>query len=421
MRFKDLMKIWILFWVLSVIIYLVLEIVNWFVELGTPEGEYIELTLSPLGIQDLTSFGFSTIEFFSVIGFSFLLLYIPWRSLSDRQNRIDSENKKGKTVFGIVVEFISLTIFEILVVIGDVVFILVFQNRFLWDFSNISVEKAIINILLVLGTNFIGIIIFHTIIAFQAYRKRGSIDTLIKKISLDYAEGIVLLFELYVLLIYWIVFSGVNFNLIADFDTSVISGLALLYWLLIGVLALGIRFHYDNQIRALRSNLEEEYSLNVLLIQLLSLYFPLALISLGFPYPLYLFIILGFSQFFFFQGVMLFIVFIIVDIYIFLGRIGVNNFISERIEPVIDQLKFHTALIMASRDTLFNYPKPINPILADTGYGESIPYREGTITLKIVCGQCHHVFKVKTAIKSDRTKSFPCPFCGSVATTPVWE
>ncbi|MHA2074823.1 MAG: hypothetical protein ACW97X_09405, partial [Candidatus Hodarchaeales archaeon] len=216
MRFKDLMKIWILFWVLSVIIYLVLEIVNWFVELGTPEGEYIELTLSPLGIQDLTSFGFSTIEFFSVIGFSFLLIYIPWRSLSDRQNRIDSENKKGKTVFGIVVEFISLTIFEILVVIGDVIFILVFQNRFLWDFSNISVEKAIINILLILGTNFMGIIIFHTIIAFQAYRKRGTIDTLIKKVSLDYAEGIVLLFELSVLLIYWIVFSGVNFNLIAD-------------------------------------------------------------------------------------------------------------------------------------------------------------------------------------------------------------
>ncbi|MHA2245676.1 MAG: hypothetical protein ACXADY_11990 [Candidatus Hodarchaeales archaeon] len=43
------------------------------------------------------------------------------------------------------------------------------------------------------------------------------------------------------------------------------------------------------------------------------------------------------------------------------------------------------------------------------------------IKLRIACGRCSHVFTVETEVIISKIRAFPCPFCGSMATTPVWE
>lgn len=73
---------------------------------------------------------------------------------------------------------------------------------------------------------------------------------------------------------------------------------------------------------------------------------------------------------------------------------------------------------MASRGTVFHYPRP----LSVDDIGEPTDYSMKKVTLKFACGRCFHVFTVQTIAKiTSQTRSCPCPFYGSLATTPVWE
>ena len=86
----------------------------------------------------------------------------------------------------------------------------------------------------------------------------------------------------------------------------------------------------------------------------------------------------------------------------------------------IRKVKYKFEVLIASRGTMFNYPVPID-IFIGGELTEKIEHRWEKVTLKIACGQCYHVFTAKTFKKGTNFKPIVCAFCGSLATTPVWE
>jgi hypothetical protein len=85
-----------------------------------------------------------------------------------------------------------------------------------------------------------------------------------------------------------------------------------------------------------------------------------------------------------------------------------------------DKLKYKFELFLSERGTMFDYPTPID-IFIGGELTEKIEHRWKKVTLKIACGQCFHVFTADTYKKGTTFKPIVCKFCGSSATTPVWE
>ena len=109
-------------------------------------------------------------------------------------------------------------------------------------------------------------------------------------------------------------------------------------------------------------------------------------------------------------------------IFIYLStKIGISTSLIERLDHGTRNIRFAIDTFMASKGTVFNYPAPTNIIGDDGSPGESISSKMGKVKLKIACGRCFHVFIVETVSQSSKIRTFPCPFCGSMATTPVWE
>ncbi len=414
MQISKLNKFWIVIWVIAVGFFIGSEIiiVSNIMEIVEPYlSSYGVSSFSPI-FQDISVLSFSLFEFSSIFGLSLLSTSIPWHFLSRFQDKINSTHGIIRSLIEVFKEYLCLSILEIFVLIFDVTFILIFGNHvFLWDSINISYGNTFFGVIRVAWMNLMLITLFQTFIAFQAYRAKDPIEKIVDKIVIDYLEGFTVSI---VLLLVFLPFYG--FSLSIDFGFIAL----LLYWLFIGVVTINILINFEKKIELYRESSEHDYTLSIFFISLQGVFVPFAILISGLPTPLYFMITLGFGGFILLHGIFLIFSFVITSIYYILGSLGFNTFVSGKFDPVIDHFKYEIALVMANRGTIFEYPTPVNPY-EDIGFGEPIPYHEGAITLKIACGQCYHVFKVKTAVKSDETKSFPCPFCGSNATTPVWE
>lgn len=414
MQISKLKKFWLVLWFIAVGFFIGSEVI-----IVSNIMETLESFLSPYGVQsflpivqDFSVLSFALFEFSSIFGLSFLLTSIPWHFISKFQDKITPTAGIVRSSIEEFKEYLCLSLLEIFVLILDLFFVLIFRTHvFLWDFINISYGNTFFGVIRVAWINLMLIVLFQTFIAFQAYRAKDPIEKIVDKIVIDYLEGVTLSLVLFLL---FLPFYGFNLSI------DLVFVALLLYWLLLGAVTINILINFGKKINLFRESSENDYTLSIFLISLQGVFVPFAILISGLPTPLYFMITLGFGEFMLLHGILLIFSFVITSIYYILGNLGFNSFVSGKFDPVLDNFKYEIALVMASRGTLFEYPTPVNPY-EDIVSGEPIPYHEGAITLKIACGQCYHVFKVKTAVKSDGTKSFPCPFCGSNATTPVWE
>lgn len=312
-----------------------------------------------------------------------------------------------------VAEYICFSLFEILFVISDILFLLCFKGSLPWILTEISSVTVIQRVVSVAWINFFLVIIFQSFIAFRAYKVGGKYEDFLGKFLINYLEGLLYICEIFVCIIPF------YFSLILEF--LVILLFIIPYWLLIGVFLLNFSIYIDQRIQSIRDKTGQTYPLGVFIEQLISIYFPLAIITTGLPVPLFILGEMGIGITIGLHVVLITISLIITSIYFVLGGLGFNRLLVKKIEPVLDQIKLQTGLFMANQATLIRYPNPILAREADMVDGEEIPFNERKIQLKIVCGQCFFIFKVKTVVRSDKTRSFPCPKCRSNATTPIWE
>ena len=258
--------------------------------------------------------------------------------------------------------------------------------------------------------DFVLIGIFYTVLGFNAFRKIRQYESMIKRISLDIIQGIIILIELFLLLIP----IGITPIILSD------NAFLLLYWLFIGAIFIESLWLVNHQIEVEKKKSGQEYNLSILMTLFVGVFLSLSFLITTFPQPFLLF----FSNPIAFLCILFFIFVSSICIVVFsylLEKAGISTSLTGLIDNRTQNFRYKISTYMASKGTIFNYPSPINIIGDDVSPAEPISGIMRKVKLRIACGRCFHVFTVETEVISSKIRTFPCPFCGSMATTPVWE
>jgi hypothetical protein len=162
---------------------------------------------------------------------------------------------------------------------------------------------------------------------------------------------------------------------------------------------------------------QQEFNTSIFFLQTSTILIPLLLILNLFPFPFYLLI----------TNIGLWVVFLVMSPVVSFSTMIFYHFVNkltpelfENLEANIDYMKDQFETVLALRGTVFNYPQPVD-ILEGEEKTKIISGRWQKVTLKMACGHCYHVFETRAFRDGSKVKPVPCPFCGSMGTTPVWE
>ena len=369
-------------------------------------------------VQDVMSDSiFGIFEFCTVVGLSFFLTLVLWKGLSKIEVK-DPDKKILKPLVDITIFLIVLFAFEGFIILIEYIFAIVVKGYSLptsltvinYSGYNITFNEIIDAIVKLTWIDLVLIGFFYTVIGFEAFRIAKQYENLIKRISLDFAQGILFLLEFFLLFLPF----GVGQYMLVD------NVILLLYWLFIVVLFFESLWLVNHQIEVEKEKSGQDSNLNTFMILMVGIFFSLSLLITALPLPFILF----FMNPLVFVLILAFLFFgsfcIVVLIYLS-TKIGISTSLIERIDYGTRNIRFTINAFMASKGTVFNYPAPTNIIGDDQSPGESISSKMGKVKLKIACGRCFHVFIVETVSQASKIRTFACPFCGSMATTPVWE
>jgi hypothetical protein len=106
---------------------------------------------------NLPDIGFSLFEIITVLGVSFLITVIPWKSLSRRASNISDDEKIFKSLFILIIDYVSLTFFELAIFLTDLVFNLFIGNIQLSWFQDVDLNITIERSMQLLLTNLLPI------------------------------------------------------------------------------------------------------------------------------------------------------------------------------------------------------------------------------------------------------------------------
>lgn len=370
-------------------------------------------------IQDvLSDIGFSIFEICTVVGISLLLTFLFWKLLS-RIGIKDPNKKIFKLITDIAVLWIILFVFEGLILLTEYFFAILIKgyplptslNSINYSGYNVTINEIIDAIVKFSWIDMVLVIIFYTILGFGAFRKARQYKGLIPRISLDFIQGALILIEFFILLIPFGVFL-----------TDLLNNLfLLLYWLFVGIIFVESLWMVNFQIEVEKQKSGKDHNLTMFMILLVGLYLSISFLLTALPQPFYLFFT-NTLAYIFVLGLTFICLFCFVIIAYFLVLISIPNIIIEgRISNGAHNVRFKISSFLASKGTIFNYPSPINIIGDKDSSGAPIVSRLSKVTLKMACGRCYHVFTIQTESKGSKSRSFPCPFCGAMTTTPVWE
>ncbi|UCE12174.1 MAG: hypothetical protein JSV04_08195, partial [Candidatus Heimdallarchaeota archaeon] len=267
----------------------------------------------------------------------------------------------------------------------------------------------------VVWIDFMLVSLLYTFIGFQAIRKIWRYDSLIRRFAIDYIQIMLISAELLLLIAVptdWQVFTETFPNFV----------LYYIYLFLVIVLVVEAFWWFDQLVNVRRETSGRSYSAEIVLIQVMGMFLPLLLLLCTLPFPLYL-IFINFFSFLIIILVLLITTVFSVLLYDLLAIVGISTRVTQKINEGMQPFRFKISMAMASRGAIFNFPPPTDILGANGPSGEPIEHRRTKVKLKIACGQCYHVFNVVTTKTGPRGTFpvFPCPLCGSVATTPVWE
>lgn len=330
---------------------------------------------------------------------SLLLILIQWKSFSRKLEGVNSDLKLLRAIFAGSIDFSCLCLFELFFILNSSIFLVIFYHKS----SSFSLGAATwLKIFELAWINLVLVISFQSFLAFQAQRLVEGCSFQ-QRIALDFAQEFVHIFEAVLLLL--------PFNLLTNLVDIVSFFFYFGYWISVLILVSeGALEAY----KKLKNNSESKKFMIFLEFSILSSV--TTAIFLLLPFPLTLVSMIGFEIFLLLLG-LIFLAFCLVLLF---ENLDISISLQNRVQPVYRELDYQLQLLFSSRGALFDYPVPTVPE-GDQSPGEPIHGRYGKVTLKIVCGNCFHTFKVILSSKEMPKEHIRCPICHSDATTPVWE
>jgi hypothetical protein len=354
--------------------------------------ENMGIILPPDLIELFSLLGLILYQFSIVGGFSLITGIFVWLLIS----KLFSPTQPFlKLLFEICQAWICLSVFEGSLILYNSIFSFLVRGEvytFVFDFQ-IILDISWINLMLVS--------LFYTLIGFQALRKRLQMKIFLKRVAFDVGQVIAMLFEAILL---FLPFGLLNFITSPQNFGSLFSLiLNFCYYTILVVLVIEYVWWVGRRIEKEIELSQTDFNSRIFLFQLSIIFF------LFIMAPITWFLILSICIFVSFLGVLLHraIKLLTPEIY-------------EDVEHRMQFIKYFFDFLLASRGTMFNYPQPVDILKGDT-LTEVIQSRWEKVTLKMACGHCYHVFIAKTSKDGTKVKPIPCPFCKSMATTPVWE
>ncbi len=368
--------------------------------------ENIGVSPAPDHVEPFSTIGMAFFTLFLVLGWSFIPTVLIWRIIG----QITSPSQSIiRLILEIIQSWIAISIFETIALLNYMVFLRYISGSGFNFFINTQdiFEIAWINLIIVC--------VFYTFIGLQAYRKNLGITRFISKVAYDIIQITFLSLEgSLVLLPYGL------FEFLIDMSNYPILILsALIYGYNVFLLAfIGETMTWiEEKVKKEEEISQRKITVNIVFFNTSMVLVPLMLFPTLFVVPFYIP----------FQFSISWITLIIWMLVISIPVSALYHFIKI-ITIVISKdglsrfkiMKYKFEMFLSERGTMFEYPTPID-IFIGGELTEKIEYRWEKVAIKMACGQCFHVFSSETLKKGSNIKPIPCAFCGSLATTPVWE
>jgi len=388
---------WVVFCVISVIIYIFLQMLH-----SVNFWESIGVSPAPDHIEPFSSLGMLLFEIIIVFGWSIITCVFFWKIIS----RLFSSTQPLVRFFQeVIISWICFSGFECSIILYDEIFSVLAKGYF---------YPVPINVPIIINVSWVNIILvslFYTVVGFQALRKNLTLKNFLRRVIFDIIQVLVMSFE--GLLAFMPFFST------RDLALLIIPSIASYYTVFVLCLIVSLEYVWWAVVATerVRERSKQDFNNQIFLLQSSLFFIPLVIVITFFPFPFYLLVMdIGLWV------VLLTICAIISVVGLFLYRLfkTMTPNVFENIEQRYKNLKYHFDLAFALRGTMFNYPPPVD-ILSRKELTKTIESKWQKVTLKIACGHCYHVFTIRTFKNGSKVKPVPCPFCGSMATTPVWE
>lgn len=374
----------------------------------------IGISPAPDQIEPFSSLGLLFFEIIFVIGWSVTTGVFIWKMTS----RFFSSTQPQIRFFQEVAHsWITLSGFEGSLIIFDEIFS-VFVKGYLYPVRiNIPTPinfpifpSSLQPIFNVSWINIILVSLFYTFIGFQALRKNLALENFLRRVVFDIIQVTAMVIMGLLGLLPFISTEDIIFLLIPSFGN---------YYAVLIFCLISIEYVWwtGGNIEKIKEQFQQDFNIRIFLLQTSLLFIPFVTIITFFPSPFYL-LVMDPSLW----VALLLISAIISVIGLILYRLVkiMAPDLFENFEQRYEYLKYHFDLAFALRGTMFNYPPPVD-ILSGKTLTKTIESKWQKVTLKIACGHCYHVFTTQTLKNGSKVKPVPCPFCGSMATTPIWE
>ena len=258
--------------------------------------------------------------------------------------------------------------------------------------------------------NLILVNLFYAFIGFQALRKNLRLERFIQRVGFDIGQVTALTI---IGLLIQVPFGLSALIMLINPDTIIIY----FYYIISIIATIEVAWSIGRRIEQEQELAQEELNATIFFLQISSILVPLLLLLNLLPSPFY-FLITNTGLWVVFLVSCPAISFSVMIFYHFGKKLSPNLF--KNFESTMDYIKYQFEALFALRGSIFNYPQPVD-ILEGGEKTKIISGRWEKVTLKMACGHCYYVFQTQAFKDGSKVKPVPCPFCGSMGTTPVWE
>lgn len=394
MKIRNLVITWIIFCVACILCHFSLQ------ELHSA-NLWDNIGLSQAQMDPFVSNVLILIEFTFIFGCSLFSGILLWKGIF---KFTFSGDPRIKFPIEMLQAWITLSGFEIFLIVYAEISSILIRGDLLPLYFDIT---DIINISWI---NLILVSLFYAFIGFQALRKNLKLERFIRRIVFDIGQVTTLTI---IGLLIQVPFGLSGLIMLINPDTIIIY----FYYIISIIGTIEIAWSFGQRIEREKELAQEELNATIFFLQILTILIPLLLLMHLLPSPLF-FLITDTGLWIVFLFTCPAVSFSVMLFYHFGKKLSPELF--ENFESSMDYIKYKFDALFALRGSVFNYPQPAD-ILEGGEKTKMISGRWEKVTLKMACGHCFYVFQTQAFKDGSKVKPVPCPFCGSMGTTPVWE
>lgn len=395
MKIRKLLIIWIIFCIACIICHFSLQ------ELHSA-NLWGNIGLSQAQMDSFVSGNLILIELAFILGCSVFTGILLWKGIF---SFTFSKNPWLKFPIEMLQAWITLSGFEISLILYAGI------STFLVRGDLISINWIELNdIINISWINLILVSLFYALIGSQALRKKLRLERFIQRVGLDIGQVTALSI---IGSLIQVPFGLSTLIMLINLNTIIIY----FYYIISIIATIEVAWSLGRRIEQEQELAQEEVNATIFFLQILASLIPLFLILNLLPSPLF-FLITNPALWITFLVTCPVISFSVMIFYHFGKKLSPELF--ENFESSMDYIKYQFEALFALRGSIFNYPQPVD-ILERGEKTKIISGRWEKVTLKMACGNCYYVFQTQVLKDGSKVKPVPCPFCGSMGTTPVWE